>query len=120
MPIEMNELEGGKLLEVNATDSLTPVDYQRFLGKLKDITQAKSKIRICFALYDFHGWKVNALWQDINFDLRYFGKVERLALIGKKRWRALIGILCRPFIKATIRYFDYAEAEEGRRWLAAD
>jgi hypothetical protein len=39
-------------------------------------------------------------------------------LVGEKRWQQGMATLCKPFTKATIRYFDHADAAEARKWLA--
>jgi hypothetical protein len=67
----------------------------------------------------FHGWSVGALWEDIEFEARHFRDIERLALIGDKKWEAGMAC-CKPFTTATIRYFDRAEAAQARAWVRGD
>jgi hypothetical protein len=65
----------------------------------------------------FHGWDAGGLWEDIKFDVRHYGDIERLAMIGDKKWKNGMASFCKPFTKATIRYFDHAESAEARKWL---
>jgi hypothetical protein len=65
-------------------------------------------------MHDFHGWDAGALWEDAKFDLKHFADIERLAFVGEKKWEKGMAQFCRPFTKATIRYFDRSE-EAGRR-----
>lgn len=30
-------------------------------------------------MHDFHGWQATTLWEDVQFDLKYFNDIERLA-----------------------------------------
>jgi hypothetical protein len=66
---------------------------------------------------DFHGWDAGALWEDIKFDIRHFADIERLAMVGDKKWQHGMATFCKPFTKATIRYFHHAEATQARKWL---
>ena len=33
-----------------------------------------------------HGWDAGALWEDIKFDIKHFADIERLAMVGEKKW----------------------------------
>ena len=38
-------------------------------------------------------------------------------MVGDKKWQQGMATFCKPFTKATIRYFDHADAAEARKWL---
>jgi hypothetical protein len=66
----------------------------------------------------FHGWKGRALWDDIKFDLRHFADIERLAMVGEKKWEKKMSAFYKPFTTARIRYFDSASIADAQAWLA--
>jgi hypothetical protein len=49
--------------------------------------------------------------------LKHFSDIERLAMVGDKKWQHGMATFCKPFTKATVRYFDQAQAAEARTWL---
>src|SRR5208282_2824693 len=59
-----------------------------------------------------------AVGEDIKFDMKHFADIERLAMVGDKKWQQGMAAFCKPFTKATIRYLDHAEADEARKWLS--
>ena len=61
-----------------------------------------------------------ALWEDIKFDVKHFADVERLALVGDRKWEHGMAVFCKPFTTAKIRYFDEHEADEASQWIHAD
>ena len=69
---------------------------------------------------DFRGWTAGALWEDIKFDAKHFGDFERLAMVGDKQWEKGMATFCKPFTSARIKYFDKAQIEEAREWLAEE
>lgn len=117
MTIELNEQDGGKILFVRVTGKLSKEDYQQFTPRVEALIQQFGKIRILFEMHDFHGWKAGALWEDIKFDARHYADIERLALVGDKKWERGMGTFCRPFTTARIRYFDLSEAAAARQWI---
>jgi len=66
---------------------------------------------------DFHGWEGSALRDDINFDLEHLFDIERVAMVGDKKWEEVMSVICKPFTTASIRYFDHAAIAEARAWL---
>lgn len=120
MTIELKEHAGGKVLEVRVAGKLTTDDYEHFLPEVERLMRQHGKVRVLFDMHDFHGWSAGALWEDVKFEMRHFRDIDRLALVGEKKWEADMAGFCRPFTTATIRYFDRAKAEDARRWLLGE
>jgi hypothetical protein len=120
MPINLTEANGGKQLEVQVTGKLKHEDYEHFVPAFEKQVQQHGKIRVLFEMLDFHGWEGPALWDDIKFDVKHFKDIERLAMVGDKKWEHGMALFCRPFTSAKIRYFDKAVISEARQWLAEE
>jgi hypothetical protein len=118
MGIDVMEQDGGKILDVHVTGRLTGADYERFVPEVERLIGQHGKIRVLFDMHGFRGWSAGALWEDIKFDVKHFRDIERLAIVGERRWEAGMAAFCRPFTTATIRYFDRAHADDARRWVA--
>ena len=120
MPLQLNEKDGGKILEVTISGKIVAEDYARFVPETERLIKEHGKIRVLFDMVDFHGWSAGALWEDIKFDVKHFRDIERLAMVGDRKWEQGMAAFCGPFTSAEIRYFDQAEAEQARAWLAGD
>lgn len=118
MAVDVQEPAGGKTLEVHASGKLSADDYHQFVPVAERLIQQSGKIRILFAMQDFHGWEAGALWQDIKFDVKHFKDIERLAMVGDRKWEAGMAHFCKPFTTAKIKYFDVAQLDAARAWLA--
>ncbi len=118
MPVEMHE--EGKILEIKLTGKLTKEDYTHFLPVVERLIKEHGKLRILVEMHDFHGWTAGALWQDINFDLKHFRDIERLAFVGDKAWEHGMAIFCKPFTAAKVKYFDRSQMDQAEHWLRAD
>jgi len=118
MSIQVKEENGGKLLVVHASGKLAAEDYVHFVPEFERLARKHGKLRVLFDMTSFRGWGVGALWQDIKFDLRHFGDIERLAMIGDQKWEQGMADFCKPFTTASIRYFNHAKAAQAREWLS--
>jgi len=117
MPIKFEDENEGKVLAIQVSGKLTKADYVYFTPEFERLVKLNGKLRVLFNMVGFQGWEAGALWEDIKFDVKHFADIERLAMIGDKKWEQGMAAFCKPFTKAKIRYFDYAEALEARQWL---
>jgi hypothetical protein len=117
MPIQLKEENDSKLLGVQVSGKLTSADYEHFVPEFERLVEQHGKLRVLFDMTDFHGWDVGALWEDTKFAIHHFADIERIAMVGERKWQHGMATFCKPFTKATIRYFDHAEAADARQWL---
>ena len=118
MPIQLNEESGGSLLVVHVTGKLLKSDYEAFVPEVDRLVRRHGRIRLMFEMQDFHGWDASAAWQDFKFGLAHFSDIERLAIVGETGWQRGMAAFCKPFTRATVKYFDRIDADNARNWLA--
>ena len=118
MPIQLKEEDGGKILVIHVTGCLVKADYEGLVAEFGRLVREYGKLRVLFDMTGFHGWDAGAAWEDFKFDLKHFSDIDRLAMIGNRRWQHGMAIFFAPFTEATTRYFDQAEGVAARRWLA--
>ncbi len=120
MAVTLSERKDGKVLEVKVSGKLTHEDYERFVPEFERLLREHGKIRLVFDMVGFHGWEGAALWDDIKFDVKHFSHIERLAMVGEKKWEKGMSVFCRPFTTATIRYFDHTARAEADAWVEGE
>jgi hypothetical protein len=111
MPVKLNERNSGRILEVQVTGKRTHDDYRQLVPVFERLVKQHGKIRTLFEMADFHGWEAGAMWDDIKFDLKHFSDIERLAMVGDKKWEQGMAAFCRPF--TTLRSDTSTAATSG-------
>lgn len=119
MAVSVHESEDGEVIEVTVRGKLTREDYGSFVPVLEERMKQR-KVKILFSMEGFTGWDAGALWEDIKFDIRHFGDIERLAMVGDKKWEEGMAWFCKPFTTAKVAYFDQAQIDTARSWLRGD
>ena len=117
MAIALHGDSATKLLEVKASGKLSVDDYKDFEPAVSKLIETADKIKILFVMHDFHGWEVGAVWEDIKFATRHCSDIEKIAMVGDKAWEKWMAMICKPFTKSSIQYFDASEEEAARTWL---
>jgi hypothetical protein len=93
-------------------------DYKKFTPLVDAEIAKEGKVNLLAEFHSFHGWDAKALWDDIKFATTHCTKIKRIAMVGDKTWQKWMAIVCKPFTLAKIRYFDVAEIEAAKKWLA--
>ncbi len=117
MPIHLLAEDGGKILVVHVSGRLVTADYAHFVSEFERLVEQHGKLRVLFDMTGLDGWEAGALWEDTKFGIKHFGDIERLAMVGEKKWQRGMATFVKPFTKATTRYFDRADAAAARTWL---
>lgn len=91
-------------------------DYKAFVPVI-EAAAGKGKLHLLVEMQDFQGWDSQALWDNIKFDAHRGRNIERLALVGDKRWEQWMAKICRPFTSAMIQHFDADDMKDAEAWV---
>ena len=53
----------------------------------------------------------------MKFGPKHYSNIERIALVGDRKWEEWMAKICKPFTKAAIKYFDVGDIEQAWTWL---
>jgi hypothetical protein len=108
----------GRLLGFKLSGKLHDEDYKSFVPIVETAIAKSGKVRMLSQFEDFHGWDLHALWDDTKFSTKHCADIEKLAIVGDKIWEKWMSVICRPFTKSKIEYFDTKDIDRAWAWLA--
>jgi len=115
--IEQLQTGSSKVLGFRLSGQLHDEDYQIFVPAVEAGVAAGGKLSLFVQLEDFHGWDLHAAWDDMQFAVKHYSDFERIVMVGDRKWEEWMAKLCKPFTKATVRYFDASEVDAAWAWL---
>jgi SpoIIAA-like len=115
--IEQLSSPSEKILGFKMSGLLHDNDYARFVPAIDAAVAKEGKVRLLAQFHDFRGWDMKALWDDIKFSTTHCTKIDRIALVGEKKWEEWMAKVCKPFTMAKIQYFDAAKIDDAWKWL---
>jgi hypothetical protein len=115
----IERLTGGseKVLGFKISGKLHDEDYKTFVPLIDDAIAKEGKVRLLAQFHDFHGWDLHALWDDVKFSTTHCTKIERIALVGDRKWEEWMAKVCKPFTMAKVQYFDAGQLDAAWAWL---
>jgi hypothetical protein len=120
MAIELTEATDSGVLEVQVSGKLSADDYNILEPGVDSFIASQGKIKILFAMHDFHGWEIGAVWEDIKFATKHCADISKIAMVGENTWEKWMSVICKPFTLSSIKYFDAGEVDAARTWLAEE
>jgi hypothetical protein len=115
--IEHLTSDSEKILAFKMTGKLHDEDYKTFVPLIDNGVAKYGKVRLLAWFEDFHGWDLHALWDDIKFSTTHCREIDRIALVGDKKWEEWMAKVCKPFTMAKVEYFDVSKINDAWAWL---
>jgi hypothetical protein len=116
--IELLPSGSEQVLGFKLSGKLHDADYQTFVPAIDAAAARHGKVRLLAWFHDFQGWDLAALWDDIKFSATHCAKIDRIAIVGEKKWEQWMAKVCKPFTMAKIQYFDAAQIDDAKQWLS--
>lgn len=112
------------IIATRANDLLGINDYEKIHPLIHNIIRSGKTVRWYFEMDDCNISNSTGFWEDGIIKFNY-GKmnfthsedIERIAIIGNKKWEKWMGSLMKPFTKAKLKYFDLPDKEKGMEWI---
>lgn len=115
--IEQLPTDSDKVVAFRLSGKLHDEYYKTFVPAIDAAIAKEGKVRLLAQFHDFHGWDLHTLWDDIKFSATHCTTIERIALVGDKKWEEWMAKVCKPFTMAKVKYFDASEIDAAKAWL---
>jgi len=106
-----------RVIRAAVTGQLQESDYRLLTPRINELLERHSSVRMVVQLSDFEGWSAGGVWEDVKLGVHAFASIERLAIIGDKRWEEWMTTLAKPFTLADVRFFEPFDAEKALAWI---
>lgn len=111
--------ENGNVVRVRVSGKLTQADYDKLIPSWEQMIARHGSMRMLFVMENFSGWEAGAAWEDFRFGREHGKQVERIAMVGEKKWQEWMSKLASFFVSEEVKYFDHTEIEAAERWIHA-
>ncbi len=76
------------------------------------------KVRILIIIESFQGWDNKGNWGDVSFQSQYDEQIEKIAMVGEKRWQEMAEVFVGKGLRSMdIRFFAPSEIDVARAWI---
>lgn len=111
--------DNNDIVIIRAIGKLVKEDYASFTAEFEQRVRLDGKLRVLFDITDFAGWEPDGIWEEVKFDAKHNTDIRRLAVVGETKWHHALVTALKPFAFAETRYYQRAEMDQARQWLAS-
>ncbi|MBT3139927.1 STAS/SEC14 domain-containing protein [Phaeobacter gallaeciensis] len=110
---------GGIGLHVSLMGKLDPTVIKGAEDDLNAEIRARDGLRLLLDLSEFDGWQgLSALGAHFNLIRDHAAIPDRVAVLGDKTWQHMGQRVMRHFLNADTKFFETADIEQAKAWLA--
>jgi len=103
---------------VIVTGTLTESELTKVQQEATEAMTKLERIRFVVVAEDFRGWQKGDDWSDLTFQFENDGKIERMALVGDRKWKELVlAFVGQGFRDFPIEYFESGQMAKARTWV---
>jgi len=112
------EPEVDNVMRVKVSGKLTREEYADLVPKWEQAIAIHGKLRLLFEMEPgFTGWEPTAAFEDLKFSLSHRSDLERVAMVGEKKWEQFVATAAKLLLNFDVRYFDQSQVDQALTWL---
>ena len=112
----MNE-SSGNVLGIKAIGIVRRADYDVLTPLCESLIEQEGTIRVLIDMQDFDLEEPTAWGADLHLGHEMHNKIEKMAIVGNRRWEQWMTSFCSPFYAREAKYFRAEDMADAWNWL---
>lgn len=117
--IEFLKSREKNVLTLKATDKITKDDVDEVVIVLDKLHESVGKVNVILHLEELKGYTFTSLVDDMKYATKHMDKIEKMAIIGDKKFQEISTHLPEFTKKTEVRYFTQQERSKAEEWIHA-
>jgi hypothetical protein len=115
--IKKLERSSGSVFGLEICGKETGENLEQIKPLLGELLMEHEKVNILILLTDFTGWDLKGFFGEIRLGLKFYNRMNKIAIVGDKKWEELLVKIDAPFEKAEERFFYLNDLEKAWEWV---
>jgi len=107
----------GNAIGFKISGTVTKEDYAVMVPEVEALIDREDDINMLIDLSEFHWEQISAWGADMKFGSTYRKKINKMAIVGDKKWQKWLTALVDPFYAREAEFFHTDEADAAWAWL---
>lgn len=108
----------GPIVGYKVVGKVTVEDYQKLEPEIQTLVdEYDDNVCVLIDMQEFAGEEIKAWLPDLKFGHRFHDKIDKMAIVGDKRWQKWLTALADPFYADEAKFFHPEETDQAWAWL---
>lgn len=110
----------GNVLGYQVIGDISKEDYATLVPEVQAVVDEQGSVKLLLDMEQFKSEKPEAWGSDFSFGHTYRKQIEKMAIVGDKKWEKGLAKLAEPFYAREAQYFHTADIADAWSWLKED
>lgn len=115
--IDIEERPGGEFVSIKLSGIVTRADVDEAIPRVQRIMQERTPLRLYVELVGLDRFEVDGLWEELKFQARHGGEIDRAAFVVGSTGEDWAGWLAEQLTDGPTRRFALGEEQAAIDWL---
>jgi len=107
----------GNVIGYKLSGTITKDDYGVMVPEVEELVKEHGSIRLLLDIEEFKREAVRAWGADMKFGKHLRNQIDKMAIVGDKKWEEWMTHLAKPFFANDSKFFHPADAASAWAWL---
>lgn len=117
--IEFLKSNQENVLSLKVTEKITKEDVDEVVSVMDNVYEDIGKVAVILYLEDIKGYTLTGFIEDLKNAFKYNKQVEKMAIVGDKKYEEIVAHISNFIMKSEIKYFDMSEKAKADEWIHA-
>ena len=107
----------GNTVGYRVSGRITKADYATLVPEVQALVEQEGNIRLLLDMEQFEWEEAKAWGADMKFGSEFRKKIDKLAIVGNKRWEKWLAAVADPFYAREAEFFKTDDRDSAWEWL---
>jgi hypothetical protein len=113
---KMNQ-SAGNAVGYKISGTVTKADYDTMVPDVEALVEQNGTVNLLLEMTEFKWEKVSAWGTDMEFGRDYHKKIEKMAIVGDKKWQEWLTKVTEPFYAVEAKFFSPDDVDDAWAWV---
>jgi hypothetical protein len=113
---KMNQ-SAGNAAGYKISGTVTKADYDSMVPDVETLVKQNGTVNLLLEMTEFKWEKVSAWGADMQFGRDYRKKIEKMAIVGDKKWQDWLTKVAEPFYAVEAKFFSSDDIDDAWAWV---
>lgn len=114
---EKMDESAGNVVGYRIAGRITREDYEALTPEVEALVEQEGNIRLLLDMEGFEWEEMKAWGADFKFGRQFREKIDKLAIVGDKRWEKWLAAVADPFYAREAEFFKTDDRHAAWEWL---
>lgn len=113
----LDDIQKDDVVAVKISGKISEEDYEQLSPLIEQKISQHGNVKMLFELEDVENIDYGAMWEEMKFDAKNSGKINKVAIVGGRAQENLLSKVKSVLSSGETKYFKHEDRDAAIQWL---